>query len=136
MTPKFRGKIFNGVFLPAKSCQASYAGYLDYHEGQDVECIIQKPKDPKTMNQLAYFHGVVAKIASEASGYDMEEVKGLLKGYFLTKYIKAPDGQEVPFVPSLADMKKPDMSNFIEDCIRLIAEHWGAVVPAPGETDY
>lgn len=134
LQPKFRGKIKDGQFVPDWIEQRN--AYLEGLEGKEVEEIIGEPEEPKTNPQLRYFHGVICELASEASGYTKEEVKGLLKGYFLTEYIKSPDGKEIPWVPSLADMKKPKMSKFIDDCIILCAKHWQLVVPSPEEVNY
>jgi len=102
----------------------------------DYEEIIQKPQDPKSLQQLRYIHGVVFEVASQASGYTNEEVKGLLKGHFLKRYIKSPTGKEVSYVPSLADLKKDEMTDFIDKCIQFIAMYWQAVVPSPDEVNY
>lgn len=102
------------------------------HKG-DLELIIRPWQKEKSLQQLRYIHGVVFAIISDASGYTPEEVKGLLKGYFLTKYVKAPDGKEVPYVKSLADLTLDEMKQFIDDCIIMAAKHWGCVVPSPEE---
>lgn len=143
LKPKFHGEIaytdysgrgwgFKVDDFQAEQMQA----YIDGLAGQKVEMVIQKPQDSKTLAQLAYFHGVVCVIASEASGYTREEVKGLLKGEFLTKYVKSPTGKEIAWVPSLADLKKGVMSKFIDDSIILVAKHWHCVVPPPDEVSY
>jgi hypothetical protein len=132
--PKFKGLIKNGVFLPDWPEQRD--AYLQGLEGQEVEEVIGKPQEPKTNPQLRYFHGVICELASEASGYTKEEVKGLLKGQFLTKRIKSPTGDEIAWVPSLADMKKGDMAKFIDDCVMLCAKHWHCVIPPPDTISY
>lgn len=102
------------------------------HKG-DLELVIRPWRKEKSLQQLRYLHGVVFTIISEASGYTPIEVKGLLKGYFLTKYIKTPDGKEVPYVKSLADLDLDEMKQFIDDSIILAAKHWGCIVPSSEE---
>lgn len=132
--PKFRGKVVKGEFVPDWPEQRQ--AYLSGLEGKEVEEIIGKPEEAKTNPQLRYFHGVICELASEVSGYTKEEVKGLLKGQFLTKHIKSPTGQTIHWVPSLADMKKEDMRKFIGDCIMLCAKHWHCVIPSEDEVNF
>lgn len=136
LKPIFHGRIESNHFRVDDYQADQRRAYLQGLEGMKVVEIIQKPEESKTHSQLAYFHGVVCKVASEASGYTIEEVKGLLKGEFLTRYVGSPTGKEVAWVPSLADLKKPEMSKFIDDCIILIAKHWHAVVPPPDGVSY
>jgi len=137
LKPKFHAKILKGGILSIDDYQSEqWIAYLEGLEGQEVEVIVQKRQESKTLPQLAYFHAVVCPIASEASGYTLAEVKGLLKGEFLTKYVSSPTGKEVAWVPSLADLKKDEMSKFIDDCIILVARHWSAVVPPPDGVSY
>lgn len=136
LKPKFHGKIVKAEFLVDDYQADQRHAYLQGLEGQRVDEIIGKYQQPKTNPQLAYFHGVVCEVASEVSGYTKEEVKGLLKGEFLTKYVLGPTGKNIAWVPSLEGLKKDEMSEFIDNCIILIAKHWHAVVPPPDEVSY
>ncbi len=98
-------------------------------EKGDLELTVQTWRKEKSLQQIRYVHGVIFALCSEASGYTRQEVKGLLKGEFLTEYAVSPDGTETAYVKSLADLKMPEMSRFIEDCIILAAKHWGVVIP-------
>ena len=132
--PKFKGMVKDGQFIPDRP--KVYIPYLRAFDGKRVEVTVKIPEVNKTNSQLRYFHGVVCKYISADTGYTLDETKGLLKGHFLTKYITGPTGKEVPYVPSLADMKKMEMCKFIDDCISLAAGHWHIVVPSPDEVDY
>lgn len=136
MQPKFTGKVENGKIVIDEWLIPQRQAYLEGLEGKKIEEIIQKPVDSKSLQQLRYFHGIICEIASEASGYTKKEVKGLLKGEFLTEYITSPTGKEVAWVPSLADMTLGEMAKFIDDCVILIAKHWHAVVPSPEQVNY
>lgn len=132
--PKFWGTAKNGKFVPDYPEQRK--AYLRGLEGQNIQEVIGKRQESKTTPQLHYFHGVICELASEASGYTKDEVKGLLKGQFLTRYITSPTGDEIAWVPSLADMKKEDMAIFIDFCIMLCAQHWQCVIPPPDTINY
>lgn len=98
-------------------------------EKGDLELSVQPWRKEKSLQQLRYVHGVVFVLCSEASGYTRQEVKGLLKGQFLTDYVKAPDGKKVAYVKSVADLTMAEMSRFIEDCIIFAASHWSCLIP-------
>ncbi len=134
LTPKFKAIKKSGqlIFDRLEVRDAYIFGLKD----GNYEEIIQKPQDPKSLQQLRYIHGVVFKVASETSGYTDEEVKGLLKEHFLKRYIQSPTGKEVSYVPSLGDLKKEEMADFIDKCIQFIAMYWHAVVPSPDEVNY
>ena len=132
MLPKFRAKIVKGQPVIAVQQFCQYEAYLAGLEGKDVEIIVQRPQHSKSTNQLAYLHGVVFRLASEESGYTPNEVKGLLKGEFLTEYVVSKTtGKEIPIVKSLADLSVGQMAEFIDSCIILVAKNWHVVVPSP-----
>lgn len=136
MVPKFHGQIKKSKFVVDEFQEKQREAYFLGLNNERVEEIVQKPSKSKTLQQLRYIHGVVFRLASEASGYTVQEIKGLLKGYFLTEYIKGPDGKEIPFVKSLADLKVSEMAEFIDNCISLIAQHWHCVIPPPEQVGY
>ena len=98
-------------------------------EKGDLELSVQPWRKEKSLQQLRYVHGVIFALCSEASGYTRQEVKGLLKGEFLTEYIEAPDGKKIAYVKSLADLTMTEMKEFIDQCIILAASHWSCVIP-------
>ena len=99
-------------------------------EKGDLELSVQPWRKEKSLQQLRYIHGVVFALCSETSGYTRKEVKGLLKGEFLTEWITSKTtGKEIPIVLSLADLTMPKMKIFIDDCIIFAAKHWSCVIP-------
>ena len=98
-------------------------------EKGDLELSVQPWRKEKSLQQIRYVHGVIFALCSEASGYTRQEVKGLLKGEFLTEHAKSPNGTKTAYVKSLADLTMAEMSRFIDDCIILAAKHWSVVIP-------
>lgn len=98
-------------------------------EHGDLEATFQPWRREKSLQQLRYVHGIVFVLCSQASGYTVKEVKGLLKGEFLTDYIETKEGKKVSYVKSLADLTMSEMKQFIDDCIILAAKHWSCVIP-------
>lgn len=134
ITPRFKASIKNGaIFFDRPSVLHNYLlGLTD----KTLEVVIQPWREDKTLSQLAYFHGPLLQIGSEASGYEKNELKDLLKRQFLTYHFTTKKGTVVELVPSLADLKKDQMSTFIDDSVRLIAKEFHAVVPSPDEVKY
>lgn len=98
-------------------------------EKGDLELSVQPWRKEKSLQQIRYVHGVIFALCSEASGYTRQEVKGLLKGEFLTEYAESPNGTKTTYVKSLADLTMREMSEFIDSCIILAAKHWSVVIP-------
>lgn len=113
-----------------------FAGWLRSQEGKPLELTVKPQRDDKTGQQLRYFHGVICKLLSDHTGYTLPEMKGLLKGLFLTTYITSRVGcKEIPVVSSLADLTKREMTDFIEQCIVLAAK-LSVVIPSPETIEY
>ncbi len=113
-----------------------FEGWLRSQEGKPQELVVKPQRDDKTMSQLAYFHGVICKLLSDYTGYTLNETKGLCKGHFLTTVVRSRlDDKEIAIVPSLADLSKHDMSEFIDNCVMLAAK-LGVVIPPPSEIDF
>lgn len=102
-------------------------------EKGDLELTVQPWRKEKSLQQLRYIHGCVFALCSEASGYTRQEVKGLLKGQFLTDYVETSNGKKIAYVKSLADLTMKEMSIFIEDIIIFAASHWSCVIPSADE---
>ena len=98
-------------------------------EKGDLELTVQPWRKEKSLQQLRYVHGIVFALCSESSGYTRQEVKGLLKGQFLTDYAETPDGRKVAYVKSLADLTMKEMNLFIDDVKIFAASHWSCVIP-------
>ena len=130
LIPKFHGKAINGELVPHNPEQRR--AYLLGLDGKDIDEEIGPPRDSKTLQQLRYVHGVVFRLASEASGYTKIEVKGLLKEIYLKRHVVSKkSGKEISYTPSLEDLKKDEMSEFIEECKLLCAKEWHCVIPDP-----
>lgn len=103
----------------------------------DLEATFQPWRKEKSLQQLRYVHGVVFVLCSQSSGYTVQEVKGLLKGEFLTEYVVSKtSGKEISFVKSLADLTMAEMKQFIDDVIIHAAKYWKCVIPSSDEVTY
>ena len=134
ITPRFIGIVRNGtVFCKTPG---DFKKHITSLEGKEVDIVIGKLKTAGTSNQMRYLYGVVFKIISEHTGYDVEEVKEVLKQELLPpvkviQFIDKETGEVIShsIYPSLADLDKAELSRFIDDSIRLAAQHWGLEIP-------
>ncbi len=131
MTPKFSGKIEGGKLKLDNP--HGYLCFLSKLEGARVDVAVARHKEDKTAQQMGYLFGVCFKLISEHTGYTIREVEGLMKDEFLPFKTIVFRQRNRYISPSLADIKRPDLSRFIDDCIMLAASHWGIVIPPPNE---
>ena len=134
ITPRFVGVVRHGtVFCKTPG---DFKKHLSGLEGQDVDIVIGKRRELHSDNQMRYLYGVVFSIISEHTGYDVEEVKEVLKQELLPpvkviQFIDKETGEVIShsIYPSLADLDKAELSRFIDDAIRKADEHWGLEIP-------
>ena len=104
--------------------------------GQFVVLTLEKRPNPKTLDQMAYYRGVVLLDFAEESGED--DIKLLhmdLKESFLGKHRRTNHitGEEVYYVPSLADVSTKEMSDFLDRVIRYAAQNGWEIRPPRGK---
>jgi hypothetical protein len=131
------GEIINGK-LKLRN-QDLFASELATMKGP-VEVVVQKQRSRRSLNQNAYYWGVVVKILSDELGYAPEEVHELLKQKFnwkdvaLTNYLDDVS-EEIRIGASTADLSKIDFMAYIDKIQRWAAEFLNVVIPDPNE-DY
>ena len=101
---------------------------LVQYEDKDIEIIVGKWQEKKTLQQIRYFHGPLLECASEFTGDTKDSIKAFLKDKFLKEYRTTKGGSEYCFIPSLEKIKKEAMSKFIDQCVTFLAQH-GCSVP-------
>lgn len=103
-------------------------------KGRKCTVTIQAWFSRKTNPQLAYFHGPVLDYWCEYTGYEKDEMKWELKDAWLPKVAKTNTltGEEAMVTPSLADVSKDVMTEFLSRCIKEAAL-LGVEIPSPDE---
>jgi len=103
-------------------------------EGFEVE--IRKCKKKRSLNQNAYYHGVVIKIFSQESGYTTDEVHSLFGEMFLKIPLKDKityNGQTIDMiVRSTTSLTTIEFENYMTQC-RMFAGLQGFYIPEPNE---
>jgi hypothetical protein len=89
-------------------------------KGRKVLVTVLRWVKPKTLPQLAFFHGPILEHWSDYTGYAPDEMKRELKLAWLPKKrrVSALTGEEDWYVPSLAELNAEEMSAFIDRCIK------------------
>lgn len=124
--PIFYGEILGGKITHDEPDK--FITYLRTLKGR-VSICVKRAYKKRTLPQNSYLHGVVFKLASEASGYELEEVKGILK------YAAG--------IKSTADLSTVEEMEFIAFCQRFCitpieqgGSGWDCYIPSPNEVDY
>ncbi len=109
--------------------------YLRRLAGKDVDVIIRKHQNRRSVNQNAWAWGIAYPIIANALGYDADEIEimhyALVDLCFGTTF-DARVGREVPNVrSSLIDTET--YSGYMEWLVRWSAREHGIVVPLPNE---
>jgi hypothetical protein len=81
LTILYRGKVEKGQFIPDSKFQWNSA-FMAFNN-QRVTVSIKKVSKPRSLNQNAYYWGVVLKIFGEHLGYTLEEIHEVCKWQFL-----------------------------------------------------
>lgn len=118
--PIFRGKVEKGrIQLDNKD---RFRPYLASFEGKRIELILRERSEGRSDQQNAYYHGVVVKMISDATGHDPEETHQKLKEHFKVK--------------TTTTMKTAEFQEYIEKCKRFAAEFLELNIPDPDSVDY
>lgn len=90
------------------------------HSLKLIQLDVIEPKRFKTLQQLRFIHKGIRDFALEI-GEDFEDMKYYLKDKFLG-FDKEVLGETVRIVPSLEKLTIEQMTEFIEKCLRFMAE--------------
>lgn len=97
------------------------------------EIILRKQKELRSIEQNAYFHGVVVALIAQHTGHPTQDVKDFLKSQFLTKEIVIRD-KVYKIVRHTANLSKSEFEDFMRDC-RMFGDTIGVYIPLPNEVD-
>lgn len=111
-----------------------FAIYVAKLEGQDLDFVIRRPKDIRSLNQNAYYHGVVVQLIAEELGYDHDDCHELLKLKFNSKIINVL-GKEVTVAKSTARLSRKGFTDFIEAIRVWAASNLNLSIPDPNEVE-
>lgn len=121
------------VFWPGRSL-GNFPNFLArvlHDTQQPIRVTVETHRQPKTLAQNSYFHGVVVPTIANEKGILAWKVRESLKQAFLpqTESVIEPGSYHTT---SIADLSRDQYSEFIEECLAWAAGE-GIYVPGPDE---
>lgn len=136
MTPVFQGTILQGKILFHVPKQfKEYLAQLENNQpnGQQVNVIVEKWKDQRTLSQNRYYWGVVLKVISDDTGHEQEDLHEFFKKKFIPeKEIRVKDEMQV-ISGCTHDLTKDNFFSDYIDKIRVWYAQAGGYIPDPNE---
>jgi len=126
ITPILHGIVHAGKLCLDESAERMLQRLIQKFEGKEVEMRLTVVRKNRSLNQNAYFHGVILPLISDHTGYEPEEVKDILKQMFLLI-----DDGKYPRTRHTSDLDTAEMAHFIDRCIRWAATELNVVIPDP-----
>ena len=120
LVPAWQGEIAEGKLHLWD--REGFRRYVESLEGQPIVITLSVRQDRRSPAQNAYFHAV-CKAISEHTGYEMEEVKAMVKRKFLQGADDKPR--------STASLTTREMAELTDRVIRWAATEIGLVIPSP-----
>lgn len=111
--------------------------WLQLLAGHEVEVLVRRQPQQRTLDQNGYLHAVPFRLMHEASGLTVDEVKRLcLAAKFGTVGID-DIGWPIPFVQHTSSLDVHDADSLIEFIPSYSLERFnGLEIPLPGEVEY
>lgn len=132
MNPVFTGTIEKGKLKLDQPYK--YAVRIAGLEGKKIELILRQQKSQRSLNQNAYYWGVVIEILKTyLEGMTGDEIHDALKIKFASRH---DAGTGLTIVESTAKMNTKRFNEYFETIQRWAAEFLNCQIPAPNEIDY
>lgn len=109
----------------------TFINNLQPEESREFDVVVTLHKNQRSLEQNAYFHGVIVPYCARELGYTQREAKAVLKAELLPLVpIKKLNGEITHELTHTSSLKTKEMGDFIDQCIMLLAAH-GVIVPHP-----
>jgi hypothetical protein len=131
LSPVIHGLVKDGKFVADDLALFRKAFYC--HEGKAVELQVKRYRKVRSLNQNAYYWGVVIPMIGNAMGEtDIEAVHEVIKHEH--HYYIATVGKSELHVPlSTADLSTLEFEQFLEKVRRWASEFFSLYIPLPNE---
>lgn len=137
MKYQFLAKVKDGGLKVSR--RSDFVDVLNSFEGKDIVITIDKKKNERSLQQNAYYWGVLIPIVQAAlkdAGMKMskEETHELLKFKFLqVEKVNESTGEILKFLGSSAELTTTGFMEFIADIQQWSAEYLNTQIPSPNE---
>lgn len=130
---KFRAKIVEGHIT--FSDKYRWTEYLRQIEGKYVDIEVKIYRKKRTLDQNAYWWGVVMQTLSENTGYEKEEMNDLIESMFLSKELEI-EGVVYTVPGKVKNLSTVEFNELKERVQRWAAIDLGIDIPDPEQIIY
>ncbi len=131
MNQIFEGKVQKGKLILQDPNR--FRLLLAKNEGKEVELVLRKKKRHRTLNQNAWYWGVIVRMLSEHLGYTADECHFALRQKFARIPERDRDGLMVAESTAAMDTKR--FSQYCDEIVRWSAEYLHLYIPSPNEIE-
>jgi len=132
MKPVFNCTINKGKLV----APVEYFDHLrSFKNGEQVRVTVDKHKKQRSNPQNRYFHSVIVKMISDETGYEVSEVKEMIRMLFLSHELKVGD-EIVKVGKSTAALNTLEFEELNSQCRRWASQTIGLYLPEPNEIEY
>ena len=131
MNPIHSGKVEKGKLILNNPNR--YLVHLVRFEGKEVEIVLRKKENQRTLPQNRYYFKVIVEILMGETGYTKQQMHDALKEKFAS-YRDEKTGLLI--IESTAKMKTKRFIQYCDDIKQWAAEFFGCYIPDPNEVDY
>jgi hypothetical protein len=129
VTPVFTGRIDRGKLI--LDTPQRYLVHLVCLDGKPIELIVRKRKSQRSLQQNAYYWGVVIEILANHFGYEAGEMHEALK----FKFLRTHEG-DLPAARSTAKLNTEEFVAYVDRVVRWAAQEHQLYIPDPGQVEY
>ncbi len=122
-----------GVLIVSDTQKQAMRRYGKTLKGHDVEILIRKKQDKRSLNANAYWWAVPVAIMAEEWGVQVEQAHYLLLGEW-KGYTEGPLGR-LPNCTSSSKLNREEFSELINWMLDYGPSEWNCYIPAPGDVD-
>lgn len=124
--------IHKGIALNGKFKLHNRDRFDDWIKGLqgDIEVIVRKPQQPRSLKENNYYWGVIIKMISEETGAFPDDVHYELKRMFLKQ-----SGDKIPVLISTTDLSTTEFEDFLSKVRIWAANELGIMIPQPNECE-
>lgn len=136
-TPVWKGAVDTDGKLRLEASGA-FRGYVERFKGQNVQLVLKKRENQRSVDQNAWIWGVAYPVIADALGYDMHEHEDLHYALVAKCFGEHFDKRVGAMLPNRRSSKlsTKEFSEYMEWLVRFGAESCGGVyVPLPGESE-
>jgi hypothetical protein len=132
--PTFPARVSDaGVLDVSQTQRQAMARWCKTLKGQDVEIVVRKKQDKRSLDQNAYWHSVPVRIMAEEWGETPERAHYLMLAEW-RGYSDGPKGP-LPNCTSSSKLTREEFSELITWVLEWGPSEWNCYIPAPNEVD-